>query len=66
MTMSQTTTLRQRQAELQALLATPAGRDELRGLASRSEAADGGVRPERASVITHVLVYEREHGLIGG
>ena len=58
--------LQERERELQSLLATPAGRDELRGLASRYEAAGGGVRPERGSVITDILVYEREHGLISG
>jgi len=57
--------LRQREKELQGLLATPAGRDELRELASRYHAAGGRVRPERASVVTYSLVYERERGLIG-
>jgi hypothetical protein len=47
------------------LLATPAGRDELQQLGSRYSAAGGKVRPERASVITYILVYERERGLIG-
>jgi hypothetical protein len=59
-------TLQQREKELQTLLATPAGRDELRELGSRYSAAGGKVRPERASVITFILVYERERGLIGG
>ena len=63
--MTQTKTLRQRQAELQALLATPAGRDELQQLGAHYTAASGKVRPERASVITYILVHERERGLIG-
>ena len=58
-------TLQQREKELQSLLATPAGRDELQELGSRYSAAGGKVRPERASVITFILVYERERGLIG-
>ena len=56
----------QREKELQALLATPAGRDELQELASRYSAASGKVRPGKASVITYILVHERERGLIGG
>ena len=58
-------TLPQREKELQSLLATPAGRNELQELGSRYSAAGGKVRPERASVITFILVYERERGLIG-
>jgi hypothetical protein len=57
--------LRQREKELQSLLATPAGRDELQELVLRYAAAGGRVRPERASIITYILVYERERGLIG-
>ena len=56
---------RQREKELQALLTTPAGREELRELAARYAAAGGRVRPERTSVITCILVYERERGLMG-
>ena len=59
-------TLRQREQELQALLATPAGRDELRALGDRYAASGGGVRPEGASVITYILVAERGRGIIGG
>jgi hypothetical protein len=58
--MAEKKNLRQREKELQGLLATPAGRDELRELASRYDAAGGRVRPERASVVTYILVYERE------
>jgi hypothetical protein len=57
-------TLRQREKELQALLATPTGRDTLQELGSRYSAAGGRMRPGRTSIITYILVYEREHGLI--
>ena len=57
-------TLQQREKELQTLLATPVGRDELQGLAARYQAASGRARPEGASVVTYILVHEREHGLI--
>ena len=59
-------TLQQREKELQSLIATPAGRDELQQLGSRYSEAGGRVRPERTSVITYILVYERERGLIVG
>jgi len=56
--------LPQRERELQSLLATPVGWDELQELASRYSAASGKARPEGASIITYILVYERELGLI--
>ena len=56
----------QRERELQSLLATPAGRDTLRTLSRRYSAAGGRIRPERASLVTYILVHERERGLIGG
>ena len=58
-------TLPHRERELQALLATRAGRAELQELESRYSAAGGTLRPGGASLITYLLVYEREHGLIG-
>jgi hypothetical protein len=58
-------TLPEREKELQLLLATSPGRAELQDLESRYAAAGGGLRPGRASLITYLLVYEREHGLIG-
>ncbi len=61
-----TKSLPQREKELQTLLATPAGRAELQALESRYSAAGGRVRPERASIVTYILVYEREQGLIVG
>ena len=64
--MHPTKSLLQRERELQSLLATPAGRDELRDLSYRYSAAGGRIRPERASLVTYILVHEREGGLIGG
>jgi hypothetical protein len=57
-------TLQHRERELQALLATPVGRDELQRLAARYYAAGGREKPEGASVVTYLLVHERVHGLI--
>jgi hypothetical protein len=62
--MPQTTTLQQRQKDLQTLLATPAGRRELEELASCYQAAGGRPKPAGKSVITYILVHERERGLI--
>jgi hypothetical protein len=57
-------TIQQREKELQSLLANPMGRKELQELESRYRAASGRARPGRASVITYILVHERERGLI--
>jgi hypothetical protein len=57
-------TLQEREKELQALLATPAGRAELQELEARCSAAGGRVRPGKSSLITYILVWERERGLI--
>jgi hypothetical protein len=57
-------TLQQRERELQTLLATPAGRKELEELEAAYQAAGGGQRPGKASVITYILVHERQKGLI--
>jgi hypothetical protein len=62
--MASKTTLQQRQKELQTLLATPAGRESLQGLASRYFAASGKLMPASGSPITYILVHERERGLI--
>jgi hypothetical protein len=59
-------TLAQRQDELQTLLATPAGREELEELAARYAEAGSRVRAGRTSVLTYILVHERERGLIDG
>ena len=63
--MTPTKTLPERERELQALLATQAGRAELQEMESRYSAAGGALRPGGASLLTYLLVYEREHGLIG-
>jgi hypothetical protein len=57
-------TLPEREKELQSLLATPAGREELHALAARYAAESGKVLATRTSPITYILVHERERGLI--
>jgi hypothetical protein len=64
--MAEAKTLREREKELQSLMTTPQGRAALQDLAARYGAAGGRVRPARTSVITYILVHEREKGLIGG
>jgi hypothetical protein len=59
-------TLMQREMELQALIATPSGREEIQELSLRYGKASSRLRPERASAITYILVYERQVGLIAG
>ena len=63
--MPQKKTLQQREKELQALLLTPAGQAQLRELEARYTAAGGRPRPARTSLITYLLVHERERGLLG-
>ncbi len=58
--------LPQREKELQGLLATPEGQKELQELECRYRTVNGRTRPARTSVITYILVHEREQGLIGG
>ena len=59
-------TLQQREKELQSLLANPASRKELLELVFRYDTTSGKVKPLRTSVITYILVHERERGLISG
>jgi hypothetical protein len=59
-------TLREREQELRALLATPARREELEALAARYQAASGKPRPPGTSAVTYVLVHERSQGLVEG
>ena len=59
-------TLQQRERELQALLATPEGRKDLDDLAAGYAAASGRALARKRSVVTFILVYERERGLISG
>jgi hypothetical protein len=56
--------LQQRQKELQALIVTPTGREELQQLASRYARASGKLRPAGKSAVTYILVHERVQGLI--
>lgn len=56
--------VREREKELQALLASATGRKELEELESRYRAATGKMKPANASAITFILVHERERGLI--
>ena len=57
-------TLQQRETELRALLATPAGQTELLELESRYHEISGKLKPAKTSVITFILVHEREWGMI--
>jgi hypothetical protein len=57
-------TVQQRERDLQLLLANQAGRQELQDLASRYHAASGKLKPPKTSVITYILVHERQQGLI--
>jgi hypothetical protein len=59
-------TLQEREKELQSLIATPTGRQQLHELASRYNTASGKLRPTGTSAITYILVHERQLGLIGG
>ena len=62
--MPQKISLQHREKELQSLLATPAGREQLQKLASTYAAANGRLRPAGKSAITFILVYEREQGML--
>lgn len=64
--MVQTKTRLEREKELQALMRTAEGRAELEALAARFQAEGGRGRPAGTSVITYVLVHERERGLVVG
>ncbi len=59
-------TLLQREKELQSLLATPTARQELEALESRYQEVSGRARASVGSIITYILVHERESGLISG
>ena len=63
--MPQTKTRLEREKELQTLMRAAGGREQLEALASRYQAEGGSARPERTSVITYILVHEREMGLLG-
>lgn len=56
--------LQTREQELRSMLATPAGMGQLQQLEARYVAESGRSRPMRASIITYILVHEREQGSI--
>jgi hypothetical protein len=62
--MRPTKTLQEREKELQSLLADAAGKQQLQDLASQYYAVSGNPKPPRTSVITYILVHERERGLL--
>jgi len=62
--MSPRKTLQERERELQSMLADAAGKQQLQELASQYHALSGNPKPARTSVITYILVHEREQGLI--
>jgi hypothetical protein len=64
--MPPTKTLQERELELRTLLANPAGRKELQQLESTYCAQSGKHKPAKTSLITYILVHERERGLISG
>jgi hypothetical protein len=57
--MTERKTLPEREKELQSLLATSSGKEELRKLESRYREASGSLRPASTSIITYILVHER-------
>jgi hypothetical protein len=57
-------TLAEREKELQAFLRTAEGKVQLEALATRYHARCGRPRPPGTSIVTYLLVSERERGLI--
>jgi hypothetical protein len=64
--MTRSRSLHEREKELRALLATPAGREELEATVDRYTKENGKGLSPRASPITFILVHERVKGLIIG
>ncbi len=62
--MTSSKTLQQREKELRSLLASPEGRKELHELEARYQSVSGKLKPSKTSIITYILVHERERGLI--
>ena len=62
--MTEKKTLQTREKELQMLMGTTQGRDELQSLADSYTAAGARPRPAKTSVITYILVHERGMGMI--
>jgi hypothetical protein len=54
----------EREKELQALLGSLSGKAELEALADRYAASCGRIRPGGTSVVTYILVCERERDMI--
>lgn len=61
-----TKTLIEREKELKILLATDEGRAELENLAARYAASGGRIWPTGRSVVTYIIVHERQFGLLRG
>jgi hypothetical protein len=59
-------TRQEREKELQALLRTAEGRAELESLAALYAAVSGKPWGEGTSLVTYLLVHERQKGLIQG
>ena len=55
---------REREKELQTLLGSLAGKAELEALADRYAASSQRIRPGRMSLVTYILVCERERDMI--
>lgn len=64
--MQSTKTLSEREKELQTLLVSSEGKAQLEALAARYKASGGRDRPPRTSIVTYILVHERQQGLIEG
>jgi hypothetical protein len=64
--MQATKTLKEREKELQALLATHEGKAQLEAMADHYYASGGRHRPPHTSLVTYLIVHEREQGLIVG
>ena len=64
MAMTPGKTLREREKELQVLLPTPAGKLQLEQLAAKYSAECGRQMVQGTSLITYILVYERDQGFI--
>ena len=54
----------EREKELQTLLGSLAGKAELKALADRYAAFSQKIRPGRTSLVTYILVCERERDMI--
>ena len=54
----------EREKELQTLLGSLAGKAELEALADRYSASSQKIKPGRTSLVTYILVCERERDMI--